>query len=149
MHKFPDLPPIWTATVALAIWAIGRLMPIVSFSAPIWLLVLPALLGLLLILWSAFWFWRKRTSIEPGHVPRALIVEGPYRISRNPIYLGMWAVLLSVAFWVGALSGFVPFMVFPLIITRRFIIPEEDALQQAFGAEATAYFAATRRWVLM
>ena len=108
-----------------------------------WLLVAG---GLALIGWAALWFRRKRTSIEPREVPRALIVEGPYRVNRNPIYAGMALILLGAGLVLGALSSVVLAFAFPFIITRRFVIGEEAALREAFGAEADAYIARTRRW---
>ncbi len=145
LKSFPDLPPIWAVGVVALSWALARWLPIWSFQVPL----LPGLLfwgGLLLIGWSAVWFWRKRTPIEPGHTPKALITEGPYRINRNPIYTGLAITLLGYALGQGAVTALLPPLAFPFIITARFIRAEEDALRQAFGAEAEAWIAATRRW---
>ncbi|MDG3042483.1 methyltransferase [Roseicyclus marinus] len=99
----------------------------------------------MLILWAALWFYRKRITIKPHHAPSALIVEGPYPVSRNPVYLGLLAILTDVAMWQGALSALpVPF-VFAAIPLRRFILPEVAALFRAFGPEARRYFTTIRR----
>ena len=145
LKGFPDLPPIWAAGVWLAQQAAARWVPVARFDAG-W--VGPALvaLGLGMIVWSAVWFWRKRTPIEPHHAPTALIVEGPYRPNRNPIYTGLAAILLGTGLNVGALASVALAALFPLIVTRRFVRPEEDGLRAAFGAEADAYIARTRRW---
>jgi protein-S-isoprenylcysteine O-methyltransferase Ste14 len=102
--------------------------------------------GLALILWAALWFLRKRTPIEPHHAPKALIVEGPYRINRNPIYTGLVLMLLGWGLWLGALSALAPAAVFAAVVDRRFVRSEEAALRSVFGGEAERYFAATRRW---
>lgn len=144
IRGFPDLPPVWAAGMALAAWALARTAPLAPLpAAPGWLLIAA---GAGQILWAARWFRARRTTIEPHRPPRALIVEGPFRINRNPIYTGMTLILLGWAFLLGAASALPPAAAFPLLIARRFIPGEEAALRQAFGAEAEAYFAATRRW---
>lgn len=147
MNKFPDLPPIWLLGAVALVWALGRWLPLWRLEglwAPGAALIFA---GVVLIVWSALWFKRKRTSIEPGQKPKALIFEGPYRLSRNPIYLGMAVILTGAVVWAGAVSGLLVLPGFIAIITRRFIWWEEAALTAAFGAEAEAYLAATRRWV--
>ena len=97
--------------------------------------------------WSAWWFWRKKTTIEPHHTPTALIVEGPYRLSRNPIYLALLVLLVGYVLRLGSLSPVLLPLLFFWVLTRRFIEPEEEALRRAFGDEAEAYLARTRRWL--
>ena len=147
-HLTPDLPPVWAlATIAaasLASWVI----PIARFGSA-WstgLGILLAVIGVAIMVWSALWFRRKKTEIMPRQMPTALIVEGPYRINRNPIYTGMALVVLGVAFWLGTLSAIAIAMVYPFVITGRFIRGEEAALRQAIGPEAETYFQRTRRW---
>ncbi|NNU81004.1 isoprenylcysteine carboxylmethyltransferase family protein [Halovulum dunhuangense] len=141
----PDLPPVWMAGFAVLAWGLGATVPLLRFdagalaSAPVWL-------GLGLILWAAWYFYTHRTPIEPGHVPKSFITRGPYRLNRNPIYTGLSLILLGIALGQGALSALLPALAYPFLITRRFVLPEEAALRHAFGAEAEAYFARTRRW---
>ena len=147
-HRFPDLPPIWALGVALAAVAVGRLLPPGRFEAPLFrgLGILLILAGALLIGWAALWFRRKRTTIEPYSTPTRLIVEGPFRINRNPIYTGMALIVFGATFLWGGPPGLIFGMIFPLLITLRFILGEEAALRTAFGAEADSYFAQSRRW---
>jgi protein-S-isoprenylcysteine O-methyltransferase Ste14 len=149
LKGFPDLPPVWLLLALVLVWVLGTYLPLVRLFGPVWQAagILAAVSGFALIGWAALWFWRKRTTIEPHHDPSALIVEGPYRLSRNPIYLGLLAILAGAVLWQGALSPLpVPFA-FAAILTRRFIEPEESALRRAFGAEAERYLGATRRWL--
>lgn len=147
MKRFPDLPPIWAAGAALLAILAGRFVPLMRFESPRGLSILLLIAGFLLILWSAYFFWKKRTSIEPHHKPTSLIVEGPYRLSRNPIYLGMYIGLIGVAFWVGAFSALIVVSAFPLIINVRFIRHEEAALLESFGPDAQGYLNSTSRWL--
>ncbi|MEM1273674.1 MAG: isoprenylcysteine carboxylmethyltransferase family protein [Pseudomonadota bacterium] len=149
MKGFPDLPPLWLAGFCVLTWGFATEIPIAYFGGPL-LQVIGAfcsLAGLSLIAWSAIWFARKKTTIEPHEDPETLIVEGPYRLSRNPIYLGMVAILLGLVLWYGAVSPIVLPGIFVAVLTLRFILPEEARLHAAFGPAADQYFARTRRWL--
>ena len=148
LRDFPDLPPVWMLGHAVLAWAAAEWLPLVRFDGSIvQALGLPvAAIGIGLAVWAAVWFARKRTTIEPRHAPRALIVEGPFRLNRNPIYTGMALTLLGFALWLGTLSAILVVLPFPFIIDRRFIRGEERTLRDAFGAEADSYIAGTRRW---
>ena len=147
MSRFPDLPPVWFVGHLVASYVLG-LIPFGDISGEGSILMGRAIivLGIMLIGWSAWWFWRKKTTIEPGHTPTTLIVEGPYRINRNPIYTGMLLVLVGFAITEGTVLALLPCITFPMIITSRFVEGEEDALREAFGEEAESYIARTRRW---
>ncbi|CTQ32901.1 methyltransferase family protein [Jannaschia rubra] len=147
-RDFPDLPPIWAVGTLAIQWLAATWLPILRFDAAWtdWLGGVVIAGGLALMVWSAVWFRRKRTAIEPRETPAALIVEGPFRINRNPIYTGMTAVLVGAGLLFGALSSLALALLFPVIVTRRFVLGEEAALKAAFGTKAQAYFAETRRW---
>jgi len=149
MKGFPDLPPLWLLLFLVLAWLLATYLPLVTLFGPVlqalgWLLIAA---GLGVIGWSALWFWRKRTTIEPHHAPGTLIVEGPYLFSRNPIYLAMLAMLIGYVASTGALSPVLLPVLFAWVLQSRFIAPEEAALRGAFGAEADRYFARTRRWL--
>lgn len=148
MKGFPDLPPLWLALFLVLNWGVASVVPGVpvgtASSGLSWLFIG---LGLVLIGWSAIWFWRRKTTIEPHHTPQALIVEGPYRLSRNPIYLALAIILLGAVIGRGQPFCIILVPAFIYILNKRFIAPEEQALRAAFGAEADSYIASTRRWI--
>lgn len=80
--------------------------------------------------------WSLAARVLEGH---KLVTEGPYRIVRNPIYTGMFGMLLAtglaISHWIGLLIAVVVFIVGTLIRVRS----EEKLLREAFGAEFTAY----------
>lgn len=149
LKGFPDLPPVWLAGFLAAAWVLDRGLPLVQAFGPLYRVLggFLMLAAVALIGWSALWFWRKRTTIEPHHTPRRLIVEGPYRFSRNPIYLALLVLLAGYVLRLGALSPVLLPFVFHHVLTRRFIEPEEAVLRREFGAEAEAYLGRTRRWL--
>lgn len=140
-----DLPPVWALCTVASSWVFARMLPVARFDIP----VLPWILagaGLILIGWSAVHFRLKKTPMEPRKEPQALLVEGPYRINRNPIYTGMVLILIGIALGLGTLTAFLPVLAYPFLITERFIIGEEAGLRQAFGEQAENYISSTRRW---
>lgn len=149
MRGFPDLPPLWWLGTIAAIYGFKFVAP--GLHPDIWWLdalswlVLIAALGI--IGWSAWFFFRRKTPIEPHHTPRTLIVDGPYQLSRNPIYLALVLLTLSSAMGNSSLLGLVMAGALWLVLDRRFAAPEEMMLRQTFGDEADDYIAQIRRWV--
>ncbi len=146
MKGFPDLPPIWMIGAGVVQWLLGQVTPVLRDGGLLGGLLI--LVGLLLILWSSTYFMRHKTPIEPHHKPKFLIVSGPYRISRNPIYLAMAIILTGWTLWLGVLAGLLVVPVFIWIINRRFISAEEAGLREAFGADADRFIDETARWII-
>lgn len=148
MKGFPDLPPVWLVLFLAINWSVAKAIP-GNPGSPFFDLVSWGLigLGLGLIGWSGWWFWRKKTPIEPHQAPKVLIAEGPYRLSRNPIYLALVVILAGAVIGRGQPVCLVLVVFFAGTLTRRFIEPEEAGLRDVFGDEADAYLAKTRRWI--
>lgn len=90
---------------------------------------------------------RARTTILPHRHPGHLVVAGPYRISRNPMYIGVILTFLGLA---GLTQLLWPAILLPLPVLwlDRLVIPfEELRLQAAFGPEFGAYRRRVRRWL--
>ena len=104
-------------------------------------------LALGLVVWAALLFRRARTAIHPHEQPSALVTGGPYRYTRNPMYLGMAGTLLGAALLMGSLSPFAVIPAFMALIADRFIAPEEAMLERAFGREYLDYKVKVSRWL--
>ncbi len=140
-----DLPPVWGALAALAVWLWARSVSILPAPglAPLgWALIAA---GVGFAVWAAPWFVRKHTPIEPRHTPRALITEGPYRLTRNPIYRGLVLVVSGWALVCGELTGLVLAAAYGAMLYVRFAMPEEVVLRQTFGRTFEDW-AARVRW---
>jgi protein-S-isoprenylcysteine O-methyltransferase Ste14 len=100
-----------------------------------------------LILLSIILFYKNRTAIFPGFSPSKIITKGPFRISRNPIYLGMVVMFVGLSFLFGSLAVFiVPILNF--IILNFYVIPiEERICEEDLGAEYLRYKENVRRWI--
>jgi protein-S-isoprenylcysteine O-methyltransferase Ste14 len=92
-------------------------------------------------------FRRSRTSIVPVRPATALVVSGPYRFTRNPMYVGLAVLTVALALFMD--TWWPVLLLVPVLFTiQRFVIArEEKYLQRRFGAEHTAYAQRVRRWV--
>lgn len=149
MKGFPDLPPVWFCLAIALIWGFAALFPGLT-SAAGWLRPVSWIffgLGIALILWAAFWFFSRKTTIEPHHTPTKLLVEGPFRFSRNPIYLGLVLLATGSAIGNGNPLGVIPVAGLIYVLHKRFVLPEERGLLNHLGDSAKDYVAKTRRWI--
>lgn len=100
-----------------------------------------------LIGWTVLLFIRHKTTIEPFAGSTRLIDAGPFRISRNPIYLGFALLLLATALWTDAASTLIAPVLFVLVVDRLLIRLEERDLAVIFGADYARYRDRVRRWI--
>jgi protein-S-isoprenylcysteine O-methyltransferase Ste14 len=137
--------------VALAMWLLSSLLPRVA--APLsGRLAVAAAIGLTGIAFSgagSMAFKRAKTSFNPLHpeLASSLVTSGVYRVTRNPMYVGMLLGLLAWAVGLASpvsLAGPVAFIIY---INRFQIAPEEKALAAQFGREFEAYKSSVRRWL--
>jgi protein-S-isoprenylcysteine O-methyltransferase Ste14 len=104
-------------------------------------------LGLATLAWGMATFAKARTAIFPDQPASRLVNAGPYRFTRNPMYLG-----LSVAYLGGALivNSVWPVVILPVVLGLLYtfvIAREERYLAEAFGGEYDAYRKRVRRWL--
>ena len=90
---------------------------------------------------------RAGTNVNPTQPTTALILEGAYRFTRNPIYLGLTLLYTGIAILANTLW---PILLLPgalFVMTRGVIEREEAYLEQKFGTQYVAYKAKVRRWL--
>ncbi len=142
-------PPFIALTLFGTAWLISMGMELASFiptpwNAAGWAIVL---LGVALPGAALFRFNRAGTPHDPYAHPEALVVAGPYRFTRNPMYLGVTLVLLGLAVWFGTWPYFLAPPLFMLTIRLAFIPREERRLEATFGQAYLDYKARVRRWI--
>ena len=105
------------------------------------------LLGLGLMLWAASVFRKTGTEFQLEGGGSALVTSGPFRFSRNPMYLGILIWLIGFAVLLGSLVVFVvPLIIF--LLAQFILIPiEERRMEEIFGEEYRAYKGRVRRWL--
>ena len=92
-------------------------------------------------------FRRAGTPVIPFQPSTALVVDGPYRISRNPIYLGMAALYVGLAFILGLMWALLFLPLVLLAVDRLVIAREEPYLERKFGQDYVEYKSRVRRWI--
>jgi protein-S-isoprenylcysteine O-methyltransferase Ste14 len=144
---FPP-PFIYLAGLLLGIYG-GRLLPGALPSSPVLTLLAYVLLALgLLIALSAFaQFHAKQTNVNPNRPATALVFNGPYRFTRNPMYVGLTCVYLAVTLWTHSLWALILLIAVLLIVRYAVIAREERYLTKKFGDAYLAYTARVRRWL--
>ena len=144
-------PPLIAAMVALLMWLIAVLIPVLELPAMTrsWPSYLIFLMGFSLLIPSIFSFKKFNTTINPTRPEQGsqLISSGVYRISRNPIYLGFFLLLIGWGLWLASTLALLVSILFPALMTRFQIIPEEQALETLFGDDYLAYKQRVRRWL--
>lgn len=111
------------------------------------LALLLASCGTALVVAGIVTFVRARTTMVPNRPARALVMGGPYRFTRNPMYLGLTAIYFGLAL---AFNLAWPIVLLPLVLaalTLAVIVREEGHLRAAFGDEYEIYCRSVRRWV--
>ncbi len=83
---------------------------------------------------------------EPMQTPSSLVVVGPYRYSRNPLYLGGLLMMTGLVVVLSSLVVFLGLILVYLIFRYKFIKVEEEKLEEAFGVEYLEYKMRVRRW---
>jgi len=139
------VPGFWTVLVPY--WVVGRNLQL-SFSGPAivgWVLVA---VGVALYLTCAFWGFvaRGRGTPAPFDPPKELVVEGPYRVVRNPMYWSVAFVTLGEALAFQSLALAEIGIVFFACTTLFVLVYEEPILRRKFGAEYEAYCRQVPRW---
>lgn len=142
-------PPMWLLFGLVAIFFCYTYAPGPRFSGWVGQVagVLLIVLGLVLLVIAAGLFSRAKTDLIPFRNVSALVTTGIYRYTRNPMYLGMVAILLGSAVASGASTALLIPPLFAVIIEMRFIRPEEAMLRDLFPAQYPAYCERVRRWL--
>jgi protein-S-isoprenylcysteine O-methyltransferase Ste14 len=143
------MPPTWMLIAMIAMLALHFLMPLVWIISPFWNLTGLVFMGLGLIVSFVAdnAFHRARTTVKPFEESAVLVTGGAYRISRNPMYLGMILILIGVAVLLRSLSPFLVILPFAILLERNYIRVEESMLAEKFGAEWEAYKITVDRWL--
>ena len=145
-------PPLVAVVIAGAMYAAAALL------APVWALppnvrVFVALalagLGAAFDLAGMLAFRKAKTTINPLTPQRssAVVTHGVYRLTRNPMYVGLVLILLGLAVYLASPWALLGPLAFGAFITRFQIQPEERALTARFGTAYTDYCARVRRWL--
>ena len=143
------VPPVWLILSILSMYLLDRFLPIGVFSGFfVWGFASAFILaGLMLNIYSAGLFKKADTPLIPFHKSTSLVITGPFKVTRNPMYLGMVLLLVGIAIALGSLLPFLVVAVFIVIIQTQFIVGEERFMETLFGESYIDYKKRVRRWL--
>jgi len=144
-------PPLQMLISTVLIYATASILPISATLLEYkWLLGGTFLcIGLFFNVAGGALFSSAKTTGNPNkpEMAASLVTSGIYRISRNPMYVGLIFLLLAWATWLGSVFSLVIIVIFQQYMTRFQIIPEERALTKKFTGKYHDYFRQVRRWL--
>ena len=143
------LPPVWFLGAILVMVAIWYGVPGTQVSGSSYLYAGTGIMaaGVALAVYGKKQFDLVNTPVRPFTKTTALVVSGPFRFSRNPMYLAMVIVLIGVGLALGKLAPFAVIPLFIMWIRSRFIRYEELLMEDQFGADYLDYKNRVRRWI--
>jgi len=148
-HKVP--PPLVAVAVGLIMWGLSTLgvgvLPRSHVGTGVAIVI--AVLGVGAAVFGNISFRRAKTTVNPfkPETASSLVTSGIYRVTRNPMYLGMLLVLVGWAVFLANGLAVIAIALFPAYITRFQIKPEERALMALFGEQYASYSSRVRRWI--
>jgi len=146
------IPPVLLGLLIGALeWLIAWAVPTAGFTLPAGRAVAGgfAVVGTVVAVLGVVSFRQAKTTVNPLRPETAsvLVVSGIYRLTRNPMYLGLLLGLLGWALYLANALAFVMPVAYVLLMNRLQILPEERALTALFGPGFTAYQSRVRRWL--
>ena len=142
-------PPLIYFIGFLFAYAMNIFYPIPMLGPP--LSIVLALLAVtpsaVLGLWGLFEFWRARTNPLPHKPSSSLVIVGPYRITRNPMYLSLALLYVGFGFLLNIAWAFVVLPAVIFIVNIYVIKREESYLESKFGEQYRSYKKQVRRWL--
>jgi len=141
-------PPLFALILATSMWAISTL-GFGLINLPEYLVFTVLGLGLCIDLLALVAFFRVKTTVNPMKPANTsqLVIVGIYHYTRNPMYVGLFTVLLAWVLWLGCLYNLIGLPIFVLYITKFQIIPEEKMLETLFPEAYQHYKTQVRRWI--
>jgi len=103
--------------------------------------------ALVLFGWSVLTMLRAGANVPTNQPSTVIVSHGPFRFSRNPIYLAMLLLIIGIACWLNSAWFLLLAPVFVGLITSGVIMREEKYLSAKFGTEYDDYRARVRRWI--
>jgi protein-S-isoprenylcysteine O-methyltransferase Ste14 len=148
-NKVP--PPAVALIIAAMMWHLSAYEPALSLSAEMSeiLILFLVIVGVSFDVCGLLAFRQLKTTINPmsPNKTSALVTGGIYRLSRNPMYVGLFLFLMAWAIQLSMLWPFIGPILFVIYITRFQITPEERVMESKFGDEYSIYKNKVRRWL--
>jgi protein-S-isoprenylcysteine O-methyltransferase Ste14 len=143
------MPTTYLLLAMLLIITLHFIIPIRTVVPPGWNLlgIAPLLFGIWINLAADQALRRAKTTVKPFEPNTALIQDGVFHLTRNPMYLGFVAILLGLSILLRSLSPYLVLIAFAVWLDFAFIRAEERKLEASFGEAWIHYSLRVRRWI--
>lgn len=147
-NRFPWPPVLLVIAISIG-FVLRYLLPLPIANTPLLKAFAVLLIGsaLALDVWASLTFRRAQTTILPHRGTQALVKDGPFAYSRNPIYLGNLMILCGIGLLAGSLWHIALVVPLALAIQHLAIMREEMHLVARFPQEWASYSDKVRRWI--
>jgi protein-S-isoprenylcysteine O-methyltransferase Ste14 len=147
--QLPIPPPTLALALLVGAGILGIFLPVPAISIPMHLTIGVLLIALGIGIAGAGFaaFKQAGTPVRPGANPTQFVMSGPYRITRNPMYLGLLIFTIGWFFVAASPYFLIPPVIFFWMINFRQIPFEERLMVDRFGESYTAYCKRVRRWL--
>ena len=141
-----SFPPVITLACFAMQFILYMMLPLeVNLSLLLGLIILIS--SVVLIVMAFRELQNNETTYVPDGEPERLVITGPFKFSRNPIYLGMFGILLASAFLMQSISALLIPLLFLSILQNTWIPHEEKKLKEKFPEEWAGYASSTKKWL--
>jgi protein-S-isoprenylcysteine O-methyltransferase Ste14 len=148
-HAEVAFHPPFLLLFSIGLGFVARWLAPAEFLPNVWAVVMGPILvaaSFSLFLWTVFILHRGGASIPTNEPTEALVVRGPFRFSRNPIYLSMVSLLLGLGVWTNS-AWFIGLAALVIVFLNWGVISREERyLGRNFGEEYLTYKGRVRRW---
>lgn len=145
----PPILPLAALVVAILLdWQLPlQFLGPIGFNLQVIIGVVLTAAGIWLAISATRLFAREGTNVIPTQPAIKIVTSGPYRFTRNPMYLGMVLALLGVSLIFALEWGVILTPVLWILLDRLIVVREEAYLRGKFGATYEALLTRTRRWL--
>ena len=141
-----SFPPVITLACLGMQFVLYLVLPLeVNLSLLLGLILLIGSLALIVMAFKEL--QNYQTTYIPDGEPEKLVKTGPFKLTRNPIYLGMFGILIASSFLMQSISAMLIPILFLSIIENTWIPYEEEKLKEKFPDEWEEYISSTKRWL--
>lgn len=143
------VPGVWFLGAVAAMLVVNRTVPGVRLLRAPYCYggTVLVVAGLATGVWAVRLFRRIGTTVRPFRTPATLVVVGPFRFTRHPMYLGLTIALCGTATLLGGLSPWGIALAFFLLVARPAALTEERLMEETYGDEYGQYARRVRRWL--
>jgi len=143
-------PPIFFLVALVVMILLNRFVPIGRWLHYPWRYfgIIIIVLGFSLSLGSGIFFRKLGTNPRPGSRANLIVTKGPFKYTRNPMYLGLITMLIGISILLGTWSPLIVIPILFIILHTQFVLREEKLMEEWFGESYVEYKSKTPRWLL-